>query len=120
MDMFTALDGGDLFLVQTPAYEKGTDRLLSINYQKVRLYQAWDPDWSFWTFPYIIFMKSLLKKICFCIIRIIRKKGKIIFFTSNFADLTPILILDTNLKWKLGSIYGTGIEVHIEGQNKMP
>ncbi|XP_071787909.1 intermembrane lipid transfer protein VPS13A-like isoform X9 [Asterias amurensis] len=31
---FKALDGGDLFLVRTPAYEKGTDRLLSINYQK--------------------------------------------------------------------------------------
>ena len=35
----TALDGGELYLVRTPAYEKGTDRLLSINYQKVGPHQ---------------------------------------------------------------------------------
>ncbi|XP_038046817.1 vacuolar protein sorting-associated protein 13C-like isoform X3 [Patiria miniata] len=107
---FQALDGGDLYLVRTPAYEKGTDRLLSINYQKA---EKNNPEFST---TYQSTEQNITVK--FTTLEVVAHSDAILNIT-DFAD-TLVASLDTGKKEETGETSETEDEGYLSEDEKKP
>ncbi|XP_022087078.1 vacuolar protein sorting-associated protein 13A-like [Acanthaster planci] len=107
---FQALDGGDLYLVRTPAYEKGTDRLLSINYQKA---EKSNPEFST---TYQSTEQNITVK--FTTLEVVAHSDAILNMT-DFAD-TLVASLDTGKKEEPGEASDTEDEGYLSEDEKKP